>query len=86
MTSALRVTAAGRMVLPESLRRELGVQAGGELVAWREGDRIIVASRETAVRELQSLVASANAGRGRKSAVKEPVIERRAAAKREHEG
>lgn len=48
----VRLGPQGRLVIPAGVRRELGLAPGDELVYWREGDRLVLARRDRALREL----------------------------------
>lgn len=37
----------GRVVIPAELRRELGIEAGDDLLAWTEGDRLVLERRSS---------------------------------------
>lgn len=51
----VRLGPQGRAVIPAELRRELGLTTGAELVAWVEGDRLVLRRREDVERELWDL-------------------------------
>ena len=51
--SHVRLGAQGRAVIPAGVRKALGLQPGDELVAWVEGDRLILRSRQAMVKELR---------------------------------
>lgn len=66
----------GRLVVPVEVRREMGLQAGDELVLHTEGGRMVLERRRDAASRLLGLYASpATAG-----AVEELLVERRSAA------
>ncbi len=66
----------GRVVVPSKWRQQQGIRAGAELVIVEEDGRLILQTREQAVREAQELVRrSTNAGR---SLVNDLMRERRA--------
>ena len=66
----------GRLVVPVEVRREMGLQAGDELVLHTEGGRIVLERRRDAASRLLGLYASpATAG-----AVEELLAQRRSAA------
>lgn len=66
----------GRLVVPVEVRRELGLQAGDELVLHTEGGRMVLERRRDAASRLLGLYACpATAG-----AVEELLAERRSAA------
>jgi predicted RNase H-like HicB family nuclease/bifunctional DNA-binding transcriptional regulator/antitoxin component of YhaV-PrlF toxin-antitoxin module len=71
----------GRLNLPAELRRSLGLEADAELVAFREGHRLVLERREDAVAEMAAMLAHLR--REGVSAVDELIAERRAEAARE---
>jgi bifunctional DNA-binding transcriptional regulator/antitoxin component of YhaV-PrlF toxin-antitoxin module/predicted RNase H-like HicB family nuclease len=71
----------GRLELPAELRRSLGLEAGTDLVAFREGHRLVLERREDAVAEMAAMLAHLR--REGVSAVDELIAERRAEAARE---
>jgi AbrB family looped-hinge helix DNA binding protein len=72
--------AQGRVVIPSSLRRELDLHAGDELVAHRDGEKLVLEKRDGLLREIQ---AEFRAGRGERSLVDELISQRRREARRE---
>ncbi len=70
----------GRAVIPAPLRKAMQVQPGDTLVAWLEGDQMVVKSREALLKELQGMLAHVKG-----SMVDELIAERRAEAKQEEE-
>lgn len=48
----LRINPQGRVLLPARLRKALGFEPGDTLVAWQEGDTLVLRSRETIKQEL----------------------------------
>ncbi len=75
------MTPNGRVVIPASMRAELGWQTGGKLVARLADGAVILEPVDAAIRRAQALVrryVPENAG-----LVEELMLERRAAAKRE---
>lgn len=76
----LRVNAQGRTVIPADFRRAMGLRDEDELVAWLEGERLIISTRRA--------VASSTSGMYRhlgRGAVEGLIAERRAEARRENE-
>ncbi len=68
----------GRVVIPASIRRELGIEEGSELVAFVEGDAIVFVPRSAIKTRLRSMfAASATSMRD------ELIAERRAEAARD---
>jgi antitoxin PrlF len=76
-----RIAAGGRIVLPASFRRELGVDVGDEIILRLTDGEIRILTRSEAIRKAQALVRK-NIPSGR-SLVKELLQERRKEAKRE---
>jgi AbrB family looped-hinge helix DNA binding protein len=72
--------AQGRVVIPRPLRRELDLEPGDELVAHRDGQRLVLAKREELLREIQAEFAGA---RRQRSLVDELIAQRRREARRE---
>jgi AbrB family looped-hinge helix DNA binding protein len=68
----------GRLVIPATLRRELGLQPGDELVLVLEEDGLRILTRDQAVRAARKLVR--RYASGDRSLVGELVEERRAEA------
>lgn len=71
--------AQGRVVLPATIRRELGLNEGDELVASTDGERLVLERRETLLEELRQELHDAT---GDRSLVDELIAERRREAKR----
>jgi AbrB family looped-hinge helix DNA binding protein len=71
----------GRIVIPSSWRRQQGIGSGSELVALEEDGRLILQTREQAIREAQQIVR--NSVRRGRSLVDELLHERRAEVARE---
>jgi AbrB family looped-hinge helix DNA binding protein len=69
-----------RVVLPAGLRRALGIRPGDGLVAWVEGDRLILRRREAIEEELWDLFRGVRDGK-----TDELIAERREEARRELE-
>jgi AbrB family looped-hinge helix DNA binding protein len=72
--------AKGRVVLPASIRRTLGLEEGAELLARVEGDGIVLEPRGAALRRLRGFFAAVPAER---RLVDELLDERRRDAERE---
>lgn len=68
----------GRVVLPAAMRRELEIEPGDSLVAWLEGDRIVLRSRAALLREIRDDLKDIQG-----SLADELIAERRAEAARE---
>jgi len=79
MAYTLRIGAQGRLVLPATLRRELGLEPGDELAARIDGRRIVLEPREELLRRMQEELRTARRGR---SLVDELIAERRRDAAR----
>lgn len=80
----VEVAANGRVVIPISFRRALGVEGGGPLQIRLEDGVVKLMTREAVVRSVQDFVAQHVKRRG--SMVDELIAERRAEARREEEG
>lgn len=77
----LRVGAQGRLVIPAELRRELGLEPGGTLMAHVEADRLVLERPQRILERLRAeLQEAAPAG---VSVVDELIAERREEARRE---
>ena len=74
------MSANGRVVIPSALRHELELSAGDELVASREGDRLVLEKREALLGKIQN---EYRAARGKRSLVDELISQRRREARRE---
>ncbi|MYB19758.1 MAG: AbrB/MazE/SpoVT family DNA-binding domain-containing protein [Holophagales bacterium] len=75
---SIRLGAQGRLVVPADLCEALGFKPGDSLVARAQDGRLIVESRESAVRRLKERF-----GTPGRSLVDELIAERRLEAKRE---
>ncbi len=51
----IRLGPQGRIAIPANLRRSLGINPGDGLVAWVDGDRLILRRREAIEEELWNL-------------------------------
>lgn len=56
-THVVQVGAKGRVVLPASIRRQLRIDEGDELVALVEGEAVVLLPREAVGRRLQAMFA-----------------------------
>jgi AbrB family looped-hinge helix DNA binding protein len=74
----LRVGPQGRVVIPAALRNALGFRPGDTVVAWTEGDRLILRSRKAVEEELLAMFQHVQG-----SMAEELIQERRAEAARE---
>lgn len=74
----LRIGRHGRVVIPAAVRRHLGLRPGDELVAWMEGDRLVLRPREAVEAELWEMFASEGG-----SLAEALIAERRREAERE---
>ncbi len=45
-TAELSVGKQGRIVIPASLRHQLAIESGSQLIAWVEGGRLVMESKE----------------------------------------
>jgi AbrB family looped-hinge helix DNA binding protein len=71
----------GRIVIPASLRRELGLERGTSLVASVEDGRLVLQRPPDILRRLRAELKASSAGRA--SVVDELIAERREEARRE---
>lgn len=71
----MRVGGKGRIVLPAALRAEAHIEEGSELIAYVEGGRIMLETREDVKRRLRAQAAAAG---GRGDAVDGLLADRRA--------
>lgn len=78
------LSAEGRVVIPASIRRELGLEPGVTLTFRAEGGRVIMSTRDAALAELRRLFA-AHPNPSGLSATDELIAERRLEAAREAE-
>jgi AbrB family looped-hinge helix DNA binding protein len=82
MTEArLRISKNGRVVIPASFRKALGVKAGDELVLRVEDDELRITTLKRRLERAQRLVRGH--GKSGTSVVDEFIAERREAARRE---
>lgn len=75
---ALKVSTEGRVVIPADFRRELGVGPGDDLIAWLEGDRLVLRTRRSMEEELWAMFEDVEG-----SLADELIRERREEARRE---
>lgn len=76
----VKVSAAGRVLIPARFRKALGLEEGDELLLHQEDDRLVLTSRTAALRRAQAM---ARKYRKAESEVDELLAERRAEAARE---
>lgn len=77
------LSAEGRVVVPASIRKALGLEPGDSLTFRLDGEDIVMTTREAAIRKLQKVFRDAPGVEGR-SLVDELTAERRAEAAREN--
>ena len=77
-THVVAVGPKGRVVIPASIRRELGIDEGSELVALVEGEAVVLVPRSAVKSRLRSIFADTGV-----SMRQELIDERRAEARRE---
>lgn len=80
-TSTLSVE--GRVVVPASIRKALGLEPGVRLTFRLDGEDIVLTTREGAMRRAKKMFRDAPGLKGR-SLVDELIVERRAEAAREN--
>jgi len=80
-THALLVGPKGRVVIPVEIRRQLGLQEGSQLVAFVEGDGVLLLPRDAVKQRLRGMFAGV-----RTSMAEELIRDRRAAAAKESGG
>jgi AbrB family looped-hinge helix DNA binding protein len=80
-TVSTKITKGGRLVIPVSFRRELGLKAGDEVVLRLVDGEVRIRTRREAIREAQAIVRR-HVKKGR-SLVQELLQERRSEAKRD---
>ncbi len=68
----------GRIVIPRELRRALGIQPGDAIVAWIEGDRLVLRARDAVEHELWAMFDGVSGSLG-----SELIHERRREAERD---
>ena len=77
---SVHLGAKGRVVLPASIRRQLGLEEGAELLARVDGDGIVLEPRGAALRRLRAFFADVPS---KTSLADELIAERRRDARRE---
>ena len=77
-TSLVSVGPKGRVVIPSSIRRQLGLAEGSQLVALVEGEAVVLVPRSAIKNRLRSLFADVDV-----SMRQQLLDERRAEAQRE---
>ena len=82
MSYHVKLIKGGKIVIPAELRRELGLEDGDTLVFEREGDRIVMKTRQQVLREVQQEF-KAMLGEYEGSLVDELIADRRAEAAKE---
>ncbi len=55
MARSLHLDAQGRLVIPSDLRKAVGLEPGDAVVAWVEGDQLVLRARRAVEEELWSL-------------------------------
>jgi AbrB family looped-hinge helix DNA binding protein len=80
-TTVVSVGPKGRVVIPASIRRELGIDEGSELVALVEGEAVVLVPRSAIKSRLRSMFADVGV-----SMRDELLSERRAEAAKESSG
>lgn len=79
------LSAEGRVVIPASIRKALGLEPGDTLSFRVEGERVLMTTRATAIAELQQLFAGRRPATGPRAS-DDLIGERRAEAVRENLG
>ena len=77
----LRLAANGRVVIPAEVRRDLGVESGGEIILERREGGYRLTTRRQRIEEAQKYLR--RYAKGGVSAVDELIAERREAARHE---
>lgn len=83
MPDPIRVGAQGRLVIPASLRRLMGIQAGDELIPLVEEGRLVLATRDALLADIRAEFAAK--APPNVSLSEELLAERRGEARREDE-
>jgi len=81
LSATVRVSSNGRVLIPQAIRRELGIKPGDELVLEIEDGALRLSTRLARLKEVQALARTFLAGKP--SLVDELIAERRAEAARE---
>lgn len=79
------LSSEGRVVIPASIRKELGLEPGVTLTFGIESGRVVMSTRQAAIAELQRMFAEVRP-EGAPLMSEELIAERRAEAAREAEG
>ena len=79
----LTMTQNGRVVIPKTIREQLGLHAGDEIIAEVEDGRLILSTRATRLKQAQALIQKYCAPQPGVSVVDEFIAERRQAAENE---
>ena len=79
--TSLHLGPQGRIVIPKALRLALGVGPGDQLVAWMEGDRLVLKARDGVEQELWDMFSGV-----RESLSANLIRERRQEAELERDG
>ena len=79
-TAELSVGKQGRIVIPTALRRQLAIEPGAQLIAWIEGGRLIMETKQ----QLWQSLRQACGDPGTDSVTDELIEQRRLAAKQEN--
>lgn len=80
-TAELSVGKQGRIVIPSTLRRQLAIEPGSQLIAWVEDGRLIMETKQALWQSVRQACGSA----GTDSVTDELIQERRLAAKQENQ-
>ncbi|MBI4494297.1 MAG: AbrB/MazE/SpoVT family DNA-binding domain-containing protein [Chloroflexi bacterium] len=78
LARSLRLDTQGWVVIPSALRKALGLKPGDALVAWAEGDRLVLRPRRAVEEDLWALFEPVEG-----SLAAELIRERREEARRE---
>ncbi len=76
----LTITQNGRVVIPKSLRDQLGLHAGDEMIAEIEDGRLVLSTKATRLKRAQALIEKYCPAKSGESVVDEFLAERRKAA------
>jgi AbrB family looped-hinge helix DNA binding protein len=76
-----RINENGRLVIPSSFRRALGIEAGDEVVLRLEDDELRITTQQLRIRRAQARARKLL--KNKRSLARELLAERREAAKRE---
>jgi AbrB family looped-hinge helix DNA binding protein len=79
------LSSEGRVVIPASIRKQLGLEPGVTLTFSAENGRVVMSTRQAAIAELQRMFAEARP-EGAPLMSEQLIAERRAEAVREAEG